>query len=309
MRPSQPRELKGKDDKISSHRGFQSHEEFARSFALNQKILKCKSLDELQDICRHNVSEFNDVNVATACRRYTKLFTFSYRRKLDSQRAEHAIQVLSVLFTRMKEILAVDDMAFGGKSFSMKTCSTIWWTCGTLSPIFGSQFLQIVSDDDLDVLETKTIDVIVNEHDKFEAQSVATFLWAKVRMENISFVSGTIIVVARVSFGMRGNEMYYCLRIYKIVSGTRVFVPFAQRSKERLFRQKSYARLRTSMPSICRRPFGVRIEFDVLVLCLLKQADANMSGGLTFYLCRAIQHFPKLLAVQPRIFSAVSKQG
>ena len=107
-----------------------------------------------------------------------------------------------MLFSRMRQILAVDDMALGGKSFSMKTSSTIWWTCGTLSPIFGSRFLQIVSDDDLDVLETKTIDVIVNEHDKFEAQSVATFLWAKVKTEKSSFVSGTITVVARVGFGM-----------------------------------------------------------------------------------------------------------
>ena len=215
MRPLQPRALKDKDDSTSSHRGGQSHEEFARSFALNHKILKSKSLDELQAICKHNVSEFNGVNVATACRRFTKLFTFNYKRKLDSQGAEHAIRVLSMLFSRMKGFLAVDDMAFGDRSFSTKSFSTIWWTCGTLCPIFESRFSHVMSDDDLDVLETKTIDAIVNEQDKFEGQTVATFLWAKVRMERNSFVSGTIAVEARVDFGVQGKEMYFVSEFLK----------------------------------------------------------------------------------------------
>jgi hypothetical protein len=232
MRPLQPRALKGKDNSTSSHRGIQSHEEFARSFALSQKILKSKSLDELQAICKHNVSEFDGVNVATACRRFTKLFTFNYKRKLESQRAEHDIRVLSMLFSRMKEVLC-------DKSFSINAFSTIWWTCGTLCPIFGSRFLQVMSDDDMDILETRTMDAIVNEHDKFNGQTVATFLWAKVKMERFTFVSGTITVEARVDFGTQGKKMHSVYGFVRLCSEHGFRSGFEQKSETKLFKQRS----------------------------------------------------------------------
>jgi len=187
IKPSQSISLDAGNGMTSTRRATQSREQFARSFALNQKILKSQSLEALQDICRHSISDFNAVNVATACRRSTKLLIFNHGRKCTVQRAEPAIRVVSMLFSRMTEILKL------GSKFDCKSFSTIWWSFGTLSPILGSRFLDIVSTD---VLEAKTIDALVNEHDKFEGQNIATFLWGKVSVGHLSFTSGMIAVVA-----------------------------------------------------------------------------------------------------------------
>jgi hypothetical protein len=174
----------------SKHRAAQSHKQFSRSFALNQKTLKSQSLEALQDICRHSISDFTFVNVATACRRSTKLLIFNHGRKCSLQRAEPAIRVVPMLFSRMKEILKL------GSKFDCHSFSTIWWSFGTLSSILGSRFLDIVSTD---VLEAKTIHALVdalNEHDKFDGQNIATFLWGKVSVGHLFFASGMIAVVA-----------------------------------------------------------------------------------------------------------------
>ena len=190
IKPSQSLSFNAGIGTTSKHRVTQLPEQFARSFALNQKILKTQSLEALQDICRHSISDFSPVNFATACRRSTKLLIFNHGRKCTLQRAEPAIQLISMLFSRMTEILKL------GSKFDCHSFSTIWWSFGTLSPILGSRFLDIVSTD---VLEAKTIDALVdalNEHDKFEGQNIATFLWGKVSVGHLSFASGMIAVVA-----------------------------------------------------------------------------------------------------------------
>ena len=94
--------------------------------------------------------------------------------------------------------------------------------------------------------------------------------------------------------------------------GVWLSAPVAQRSKKKLFWRRSYARLRCLTPSISRKLFGVR-KNRLVRSCLSasrKWKMWKMWRRLTFFvLWFSIQQFPKSLAVQPRICSAVSKQG
>lgn len=154
---------------------------FARSFALNQKILKSNSLHELQLISRHHISDFTIYNVATACRRATKLFMFN-RKQHDAEQTERVLDLISQLISRLQEVIHSLNLS--------RILSTVWWCFGTLSPILGSKFQQLISTDTLNVLETKTIEVFLNDQDRLEGQSVASFLWGKVTMGRLSFISG-----------------------------------------------------------------------------------------------------------------------
>ena len=155
---------------------------FKLAFKLQQQILESKTLQELEHICSQSVSNFNHVNVSSVFRRTAKLLPHSTGGKSHSEQVDCAIRVLSQVTLRTKEILNV-----GG--FDSEVFSSIWWCCGTLHPILCSSLQQAISDETLNILESKTIQALSNQSDKSVGRSVATFLWSKVVMDRSSFQS------------------------------------------------------------------------------------------------------------------------
>lgn len=161
----------------------------SRSLALNQCILKSKTLAELEVIVHDRLSDFNEVNCATGFRRCVKLFTSSHRQKSRIQKPSQISCLVSIL-SKLKEKSRELVETFDGRDFS-----SIWWGMGTLvQNLTLSQLEDAVSEKDLDMFEEKTIHALTHKLGTLtaanRAQSMATFLWGKTRIDRVYLTSG-----------------------------------------------------------------------------------------------------------------------
>ena len=178
----------------SSSQATKSKDQFSQSLGLNQHILNCKTLEALESIVREQCSLFNRVNCATAFRRSVKLFSchHGFKRRLSPPHTACVVRILSQLTARSRELV---------DTFDCKDFASIWWSAGTLiQNLTLSQLEDAISEKDLDMFEEKTIHALTQKWvtDNMTAanwaQSLATFLWGKTKMDRLFLASGASLV-------------------------------------------------------------------------------------------------------------------
>ena len=165
-------------------------DQFLQSFGLNQRIYNSKTLEALESVVREHRSLFNPVNCATAFRRSVKLFTcyHGFKSNFPLPPIACVVRIISQLTARSQELV---------DTFDYKNLASIWWSVGTLTQnLTLSQLRDAISEKDLDMFEEKTIHALTKKKATVAmtaanwAQSLATFLWGKTKMERCCLAPG-----------------------------------------------------------------------------------------------------------------------